>query len=100
GHVVPFLDVLASWPVAAFASDVFQVCGLLLVLKAAIDAETDHVADDALAVELPQRRFRCFHETFVSDGMRTVFLVLLLPNLESVLVTLLALRGADVLRVR
>jgi hypothetical protein len=52
-RVVGLSNVLAGRPMAAFTTDVDQVFGFYKVLKTRLLAESDRVADDAFAVELP-----------------------------------------------
>src|SRR5262249_42245437 len=61
------------------------------VREAALVGEAGHVADDALAVILPQRRALHVGQRLVGVGVRGV-----LPDLVGVLVTLLAPLRADV----
>src|SRR5262249_23625622 len=94
-RVVLVLHVPAAGAVAALTAHLLQVRRLLLVGEAALVGEAGDVADDALAVVLPQRRPLRVHQRLVGVGVARI-----LPDLVGVLVAVLARLRADVGRAR
>src|SRR5438093_13667765 len=93
--VVLVLDVLAAGAVAAFATNILEMGGLLVAAVASVVLEADDVADDALAVKLTKGRALGSYQR----GER-VAVAGILPNIEGFLVAFLARLGADVCRLR
>src|SRR5262249_31436245 len=65
--------VLAPRTVATLAADISQMRSLLFVFKTGLVLITDHMANHALGIKLPQSRLHCLLlESLVSVGVVTV----------------------------